>query len=79
MNENVNNNQNFEPVDNNQKKEGIGKKIWKGIKCVLKVAVPVAVGAAGGYVARKYVDKDIYADAQAQREYRERKESRNNG
>lgn len=79
MNENQNNqNQNFEPVVET-KKTGFWGKLWKGTKCVLKVAVPVAVGAAGGYIARKYVDKDIYADAQAQREYRERKESRNNG
>lgn len=79
MNENVNNQgQNFEPVDN-QKKEGISKKLWKGVKCVLKIAIPLGIGAAAGYLAhdQKCKKDGTYDDAQAQREWRGRKNGNN--
>lgn len=70
-------NENFEPVE--VKKEG---GFWKSAKkvgiAVLKVAGIAGLGFAAGYVTRKYVDKEVYADAEAQRQWRERKQGGNN-
>lgn len=45
---------------------------------MLKIAIPALIGAGVGYAARKIADKDVYADAEAQRAYRERKSNNNN-
>ena len=72
------NNENFTPIE--EKKEG--KSVWRTVKkiCIttLKVVGIAGAGAAAGYVARKYVDKDIYDAAQRQFDYENRKNGNNN-
>jgi hypothetical protein len=73
------NEEKFEQVGTeNEKKVNAVQKLKKIGVAIVKIAGPLAIGAAVGYVARKYVDKDVYADAKTQREYRERKNSINN-
>jgi hypothetical protein len=77
MNENQNNQgQNFEPVETKKDKKNIGKKILKG---TVKAGI-LALTAFLGWKAHDYMCErnGTYADAQAQREYRERRESKNN-
>lgn len=73
------NEEKFEQVGTeNEKKVNAVQKLKKIGIAIVKIAGPLAIGAAVGYVARRYVDKDVYADAKTQREYRERKNSINN-
>lgn len=73
------NEEKFEQVGTeNEKKVNAVQKLKKIGVAIVKIASPLAIGAVVGYVARKYVDKDVYADAKTQREYRERKNSINN-
>lgn len=73
----MNEERNFEELKDD-KKVSLGQKLKKIGAGVLKIAIPALIGAGVGYVARKIADKDVYADAEAQRAYRERKSNNNN-
>lgn len=73
----MNEERNFEELKDD-KKVSLGQKLKKIGAGVLKIAIPALIGAGVGYAARKIVDKDVYADAEAQRAYRERKSNNNN-
>lgn len=78
MNENQNNqNQNFEPVVTEQKKSGKVKKFFKGLGFGL---LTFGVGTIVGYFVhdQKCKNDGTYDDAQQTRDYRERKNNRNN-
>lgn len=67
----------FEPIVETSKKNernSAWDKAKRLGKTALKCAVIGGLGYAVGYVSRKYIDKDIYEDARAQREWRERKQ-----
>lgn len=73
----MNEERNFEELKDD-KKVSLGQKLKKVGVGILKIAIPALIGAGVGYAARKIADKDVYADAEAQRAYRERKSSNNN-
>lgn len=64
------NKEEFEPVG---EKITVGKKLKKIGVAIVKVAIPLTVGGLIGYAARKYVDKDVYTDAEVQRKFKERR------
>lgn len=67
----------MEKDEKEKKSLTLGQKAKKVVIAVAKVAVVGGLGFLSGYVTRKYVDKDVYADAEAQRQWRERKSNNN--
>lgn len=67
-----------ENVKNEEKKTSLGSKVWNCTKKLGTGLILVGIGTAIGYIGRKYLDKDVYADAAEQRAWRERKAASSN-
>ena len=68
---------NFEEI-RDEKKVSTGKKVLKVLKNAGIGLFLIGVGAVGGYIGRKILDKEVYADAAEQRAWRERRAANNN-